>query len=849
MALQPNNAFHLLLLFIFPVFVNAQSGTVSGIVVDSANQMPIAFAGVTVKETKRGVLTDIDGRFVLQNVPANSHLQISYTGYALQQITLTKNNTPLHIAITRKNDPLEDVVVRSDLNPAHRIILLMQQNRKHNDPLLLPSYFYNAYTIAALGTGPHLWNMGREMRELYDAKNTRKPRPEKAAGKPMSHSDSVMMIAMKAASAELRQNYMFVTESYTERKYQYFRKAKETVLATKVSGIKNPLFAVTNADFQTFGFYLDYMFLGNKTYTSPVISGSINLYKFNLREVIVHEKDTTWVISYEPKKGKNFNGLKGLLYINSDHYAIENVTASPADEKDMIMSFRLQQKYEKVNGQWFPKQLNAYLAQKDITKDSVLFYWDTRTYLTNIEINKPFLPSEFSDVALEVPRDAGKRTEEQWQQYRTDSLQTKEKATYKAYESMPPKMLNMFNAINNFTEAAALQAIPWGKIDIPFKYLIGGANSYEQFRLGAGFQTNTLFSKWLSVGGYTGYGFGDHAWKYGGNLAFTFNRRTHTELQFSYKQDLQEPGTISFFRDNATLYSNNTLRSLYASRMDSIRQYKVQFSTKLTPNLQATAWLSQEQRNPAGYEYGFDIDGKNQFIHQYNNTEAGIGIRYTRRETYARFGRALVMNTPPRTQILFQLSKGLKGPLDGQLDYTKLGLQINQYFNTKWFGRTSFQAELGKVWGNIPYAYMFNTRGVAQQQGRRRGSGLFVGNSFQTAGIYEFSSTQSASLFLQQNFGSLLFKPANAKFRPEFVLVQNIGYGSISNPLSHTGQTLQAPEKGLFESGVLINNLYRINLKFLYLGFGIGYFQRYGYYTLPEKAKNRALKFGFSFSF
>ena len=847
MALRATKIISCLLLLIYSVFAHAQSGTVSGIVIDAASKMPIAFAGVTVKETKRGVLTDIDGRFVLQNVPVNSHLQISYTGYALQQITLTKNTASIQIAINRKNDPLEDVVVKSDLNPAHRIILLMQQNRKRNDPLMLPSYFYNAYTIAALGAGPYLFSMGRESRAKAYEKRANSARPVKKY-KPISTSDSLLMAGIRSSASELMKNYMFVSESYTERKYQYLRKVKETVLATKMSGIKNPLVAITNADFQTFGFYLDYMFLGNRTYTSPVINGSISLYKFNLREVIMHEKDTTWVISYEPRKGKNFNGLKGLLYINSDNYAIENVTASPADEKDMILSFRLQQKYEKVNGQWFPKQLNAYLSQRDIVKDSVLFYWDTRTYLTNIEINKVFQPSEFSDVALEVPHDAGKRTEEQWQQYRTDTLQTKEKATYKAYESMPPKMLNMFNAINNFTEAAALQAIPWGKIDIPFKYLVGAANRYEQLRLGAGFQTNTLFSKWFTVGGYTGYGFGDKAWKYGGNLAFTFNRRTHTELQFSYKQDLQEPGTIAFFNDNATLYTNNTLRSLYASRMDSIHSYKVQFRTKLTPNLQATAWLSHEQRNPAGYDYGFDMDGKNQFIHQYNNTEAGIGIRFTRRETYARFGRALVMNTPPRTQILFQLSKGLKGTLDGQLDYTKTDLQINQRFNTKLFGRTSFQAELGKVWGNIPYANMFTLRGVGQQQ-RRGGSGLFVGNSFQTAGVYEFSATQSASLFWQQNFGSLLFKPANAKFRPEFVLVQNIGYGSISNPSAHTGQILQAPEKGLFESGILINNLYRVNLKFFYLGFGVGYFQRYGYYTLPEKAKNRALKFGFTFSF
>jgi hypothetical protein len=281
--------------------------------------------------------------------------------------------------------------------------------------------------------------------------------------------------------------------------------------------------------------------------------------------------------------------------------------------------------------------------------------------------------------------------------------------------------------------------------------------------------------------------------------------------------------------------------------LDSVRQFKILFNTKLHPGLQVDTWLLTEQRAPAGFAYGFDMSGNNQFISQYNNTEAGIGLRYTWRETYARFGRAIVMNTSPRTQVLLQLSKGLKGTFDGQLDYTKLALQVNERFNTKGFGRTSFQAEFGKVWGNTPYAYLFNTRGVGQLG--RGGGGLFVGNSFQTVGLYEFTAASTATLFLQQNFGNLLLKPRSASFRPELVLVQNISYGSLDHPEAHSGVILQAPEKGLFETGLLVNNIYRVSLRFFYLGFGVGLFQRYGYYALPDNSLNRAFRFGLSVSY
>ena len=846
MKLQLVKFFFCYILLLASANVHSQTRQINGIIIDSATQQPIAFVGVKVKETQKGVLTDIDGRFSLSNVSKNSHLIISHVGYLQKQVIVNNDTGFFKITIARKNELLNEVVVSSNVNPAHRIILLMQKNRLKNDPLHLPSYFYNAYTITEGGIGPRFLTMAKTAADSQKEKESKKNKPAKTL-KNISKSDSLLLKAQIKATTSLIKNYMFVAESYSERKYLFPRKSKETVLATKVSGFKNPSFAASAGDYNQFGFYSDYISIINQTYINPVISGSIDLYKFTLREVIPHENDTTWVISYVPKKDKNFNGLSGVLYINSVNYAIENVEAAPADAKNMFLTFRLQQKYERINGQWFPKQLNSYIAQKDIAKDSVLFFWDTRTYLSNIDINRSFSRSEFSDVTKELTQNAGKRSEQEWQILRADSLQVKEKETYKAYDSMPEKFKQTLNRFNKYSEVIALQAIPWGKVDIPFRHLISGINSYEKVRLGFGIQTNTFLSNRISLGGYVGYGLGDQTFKYGGNIALTFDKRTHTELRFSFRQDLIEPGTIPFFAENATLYSNNVLRNLFASRFDSLQQFTIQFNTKITPRLQGDIWLLKEQRSPTNYAYGFDMNSNNQFSRSYTNTEAGIGLRYTTRENYIRFGQATVLSTPPKTRILFQLSRGLNNVLGGQLDYSKLALRINHFFDTKLFGRTAIQFEAGKIWGNVPYGYMYNTRGIIIQD--RNESGLYVGNAFQTVGVYEFNSTQSASIFIQQNLGSLLLKPKNAKFRPAFLLVQNIGYGSINNQKSHTGFSLQAPEKGIFETGLFIKDIYRIKTQFYYVGFGIGYFQRYGYYTLPEKSKNGALKFGLTLSF
>lgn len=53
---------------------------ISGVIVDQTG-MPIIGANVIVKGTTLGSITDMDGKFVIPDVPADAVLQISYIGY------------------------------------------------------------------------------------------------------------------------------------------------------------------------------------------------------------------------------------------------------------------------------------------------------------------------------------------------------------------------------------------------------------------------------------------------------------------------------------------------------------------------------------------------------------------------------------------------------------------------------------------------------------------------------------------------------------------------------------------------------------------------------------------------
>ncbi|MGL4293088.1 MAG: SusC/RagA family TonB-linked outer membrane protein [Bacteroidales bacterium] len=58
---------------------------VTGVVLDEMGE-PIIGASVLIKDTKEGTITDYDGNFILEKVPENSILVVSYIGYASQNV-------------------------------------------------------------------------------------------------------------------------------------------------------------------------------------------------------------------------------------------------------------------------------------------------------------------------------------------------------------------------------------------------------------------------------------------------------------------------------------------------------------------------------------------------------------------------------------------------------------------------------------------------------------------------------------------------------------------------------------------------------------------------------------------
>lgn len=86
----------------------SQKKIVTGRVTDAAGE-PIIGANVLDSKTKKGTITDIDGKFSL-SVEDNSMLTISFIGYIEQRVS-TKGNAPLNIKLNEDSQNLDEIVV------------------------------------------------------------------------------------------------------------------------------------------------------------------------------------------------------------------------------------------------------------------------------------------------------------------------------------------------------------------------------------------------------------------------------------------------------------------------------------------------------------------------------------------------------------------------------------------------------------------------------------------------------------------------------------------------------------------------------------------------------------------
>ena len=819
----------LTLLVLFCANVFAQPGYVSGKVIDSISHEPLSFVTIVYNQQGQGVITNTDGIF---RIPVSNHIQflkIRYLGYHSVMVSYPGNfrNNQI-IALRPEPVVIGEVVVYPGENPAHRIIKLASENRNRNNPEKSGPFSYMSYEKMIFGlesdTSLIKDNDSIRIEELYD--DTLK-----------YGLDGKGRIALRRF---LENHYLFMMESVTRREFLSPEKNRERVIASKVSGISQPTFMVVARQFQSFSFYDNFITIADRQLVNPLSPGSTEKYFFLIQDTVYTELlDTVFIISFRPMKGKNFEGLKGTLYINSNGYAIQNVIAEADDQANRPFMVSIQQQYELINGtRWFPVLLSSTIR----INPSRFGYKDTpvnmvgtgKAYLVDIDIDPNISGSGFTDVQVEVSPDAHRQPESVWEAYRSDSLTSREIETYRVIDSLG-KAEHLDRTLVSF-ETMITGYLPGRYWNFDIRRFID-YNPFEGFRLGAGGRTTSQVARWFTAGGYLAYGFRDKEFKYSGNFTLNLWAKHEAELTMLYRNDVQESGGIRF-NETWTVSGSAFIRSYMVELMDRSKDREINAGFRALKYLKFHAFISKsELTSTNGYEYSLNEGNPLVLLSTFNITETGIRLKYAYKEAFVKSPRGNKFSMGTTFPVFYlNIAHGNQW-LDGNFNYWRSELKITKVFKTGIFGNTRTALIFGLVNGSVPYSKLY------AGMGSYRPFTLETEQSFGTMRFNEFLSDRFMALFLKQDFGKLLFKP-RGKFQPEVAIVQNIGLGSLTDRAPHQNIDFKTMEMGYFESGLLINNLLRVQL----FRYGVGVFYRYGPYAYNKTIDNFAFKLSLQFN-
>ncbi len=841
---------------------------VEGRVVDEDTGEPLVFVNIVYNERGTGTTTGIDGTFSFRVSELPAFLKLSYIGY--EPVTLYPENidfaTPLHLEMKKTAYEFEELKVVPGYNPAHRIIELAFRNRRQNNPEMLPSFSYTSYNklfftlvpdslLSDKNTpdSPEISIRFSFSREGEETDTITSKAADETLPDTVKTTDSLSVDTLLKAepdtvtSAEteradsggiemrefLEKQHLFLMESVSQRAYMGPGRNNERVIASRVSGFSDPSFTLLATQIQSFSFYEDFISIFDKKYLNPISRGSTSRYSFILEDSMFTERDDTlFIISFSPYPDRNFEGLQGVLYINSNGYAVQNVIAEPY-KPARIFTIRIHQNYRFAdNRQWFPYQLNTdiILGQDNVSTDGSDRYTLVglgNSYLSDVEIEPELRRRDFNHVDLAISPDAHKQTEELWDKYRYQPLSEKDRETYRFIDSIGEEA--GFDRTLRILETLVSGYIPWGVVNIDYRGLLD-FNYYEGLRPGFRFVTNEHLSERFSAGGYVAWGTKDREFKFGGQADLLVYRPADLKIGFIWSKDLEERGGYDFLHSGHG-FSSESYRRFMVGRMDRVEKHQSFIDFRMMRHLKNRVYLSSSDvLSTDDYIYYAAGTEKSSF----HFTEAGIRIRLAWRERFTQTPRGtLISMGTDYPVLLFNYARGID-LLNGEYGYSRMEGRLEHTFHTTRLGKTSIVAEAGVVDGDVPLQKLYTGKS------NFRDFSLEAANSFATMRMGEFVSNEFISLFFRQDFESLLFRKGN--FRPEIIFVTSIGYGRLPDNSRHLNVHAVAPEKGFFESGVVINNLYRQ----LFVGYGLGIYYRYGSYSFPEVFDNFAFKLAFS---
>ena len=819
------------LLFFFLVFITTmQSQTnISGVVTGGHTKNYLAFSSIK-SSSGNDYISDIDGKFSFVEDKKIEYIIISHLGFESEKIIL--NNSKSFFLVN-----LFPTYFDANINESNALKIIQQAvaNKNTNDPeKKLKSFTFKSYNRLLITANPD--SLKGKIDSVFVEKN-------------------FIKTFVKIDSSEykfkkiIEKQHLFETEKVSN--FEFIKNnLKETVIGLKMSGFKQPVYEILGFNLQSFSVYDNHYELFKTSYKNPISNDVVSDYSYKLLDTIPIKGRSTFAIYFKNRKKVNESGIEGLLYIDTENFAIAKSIMRVKNVLDItgIHEFDYYPE-EKI---WFPSSKTFKIVKGKNNEDIKLFggtiqfdadelknekprekhssdyvYIASETKNSDIKFNEDFVIKKAA-IAIEVKNDAVLQKPEFWNIYSKENFDYRSKKTYLTLDTLvlkrkvEKKFLFGKKFINGF--------VPISFFDLDLRKFFN-FNNYEGFRFCLGGVTNEKLSKIFRIEGYTAYGTKDGNYKYNIGTAFRIGNFSDTWVGTSYTDDIQEIASTSFAIDKKKFKLIDTDLFNFSS-FYNYKKSRVFLETKIIPKTESIWEIAQTNVDPKfAYQYKY----QDRLYQNFNMTTAMVSMQWNPFSNYLQTPNGRIETEEGFPKFNFQITKTLPGILSNDFDFGKIDMKT--IFERKFLNgqQTNLVFAFGYAFGDVPLTHLYNNSPNSLNKNKLLQRTTLEGdNDFETMYFNEFFSNKYAFFEIRHALKKFNF---SKKFKPYLVFITRTAIGNIDKPDQHLDIEYKTLKNGYFESGLQINQLFK--------GLGISTFLRYGPNQLPDLEDNIALRISY----
>lgn len=728
--------------------------------------------------------------------------------------------------LSEKVDNIDRVVINDKSDPrALKILDEVNKKAKENSPKSLDSYQFKSYSKFSIDvdkdsidTFKNFLAIRKDSLSKVDHKNFKQKEGEK--------KDSLINEDFLSASQE---SQMFLWEKATEYKYSKKFGEKTNIIDNRMSGFKNPIYEVLAFNFSNL----------DRT-PRQLRPENRELFNFYLSDTLQLDGRKTYVIKFKEitdKKKQNPRKFNGKIYVDAQSFALKKFeSVNKKQNEGNIVSV-----WKPINNKWFLDYEDIKLkmgdqsfktSKKDSLKEGEKVkynkkkfgnYLYVKTRFFDFDLNEVQKASDFKGYSLEMKSSDGSLL----QKYRTDSLTTRESATYTKIDSFVQK--HDFEKKLGFLTQLMRGNLRYKMIDFDLTKIFS-YDKYQGVRLGAGIKLNEKFNKTFSPDGYFGYGFKDHHWKYGLGLDVKLSTKKTSVFRIDYVDDVFAAGRFSNNMWDMMMKVSDLNLDLHNATFYKSQKWGASFLYDISNSLSMKIAVNKEKQQ-ALFDYQYKNMGNG-----FDNVSTTLSLKFAPNDKNIMTPSGKYTYEKSYPQFFVNYEKGFEA-LGGDLDYHRLDALVIHQFRSK-LGYTNIKLFGGISSGTAPIWKNFEIAGQKDQISDKWYSNI------NTPSNLGFITMPSGTFFADKFVGFKISQYLPFRFKTFGTKYSNIeleyqsAIGGFKNRADHQFN-FQVLDHYYQEVGFVWN-------RFLGRSFGVGLSYRLGYYQTSQFKDNLGIKIRFN---